>query len=196
MAVLSKLSCIAVAGSLTLGAGSAWASEYWEYQDWSVAVEERITEEHDWRDCSAWTGGDGEPIIRLEVTRDDIGPPETYPQLHYREIAPRQYPTHVVHGQAVGFIIDRQAVFYAIADGDINDEGLAEVTALARWNDALNLIRWMQAGTTLDVHIVRPYDGGETALRASLAGFTAAYGKMMDECGFPLELRELEIDYN
>ncbi|WP_293576804.1 hypothetical protein [Phaeobacter sp.] len=196
MTVLSKLFGAALTGGLACGAAPALASDYWEYQDWSVAVEDRITEEHDWRDCSAWTGGDGDPIVRLEVTQDDIGPPESYPQLHYREIAPRGYPTHVVHGQAIGFIIDNQAVFYAIADGDINDEGLAEVSALARWNDALNLIRWMQAGTTLDVHIVRPYDGGETALRASLAGFTAAYGKMMDACGFSLELRELEIDYN
>ncbi len=172
------------------------ASDYWEYQDWSVAADMRITEEHDWRDCTAWTGGDGLPLLRMTVTQGDVGPPETYPQLELFASAPRHYPTQVQNGQAIGFVIDREAVFYGIANAEINEEGLAEASAQVRWMDALNSILWMQNGQRMEVRTVVPYAAGEMVLDASLAGFTAAYGKMMDECGHSLELRQLEIDYN
>lgn len=179
-----------------LGASYASASDYWEYQDWSVAAAERITEEHDWLDCTAWTGGDGDPLIRLEVTRDDVGPPESYPQLTLTSVSPRGLAPLMPNGQAVGFLIDQQVVFYGLAYTDFNEDGLLETTVQVRWDNALDVIRWMQAGTHLDAHLVRPYDGGQHIMRVSLAGFTAAYGKMMDACGHSLELRRVDIDYN
>ncbi|MEK0164138.1 hypothetical protein VWX97_17995 [Phaeobacter sp. JH18-32] len=186
------LPCLA----LTLLPLPAFSSDYWEYQDWSVAADMRVTEEHDWRDCTAWTGGDGLPLLRLTVTEGDVGPPETYPQLELFESAARHYPTQVQNGQAIGFIIDQKAVFYGIADAEINEEGIAEARAMVRWMDALNTILWMQDGDRMEVRTVVPYGAGEMVLDASLAGFTAAYGKMMDECGHSLELRKIEIDYN
>ncbi|EBA15505.1 hypothetical protein RSK20926_14846 [Roseobacter sp. SK209-2-6] len=197
MGILKRAASLPAVGlGLSLGIAPAHATGYWEYKDWSVAVEERITEEHDWLDCSAWTGGDGMPTLRMKVTRDDVGPPESFPQLQLNSVAPRGHSTQMVNGQAVGFIVDQKVVFYGLAHTDINEEGLQETTVRVRWDNALEMIKWMQSGTHLDAHMVRPYDGGIHLMRASLAGFTAAYGKMMDECGFSLELQQIEIDYN
>lgn len=192
-----RIAMLPVTGvGVLLGMSPAAASDYWEYKNWSVATAERITEEHDWLDCSAWTGGDGDALIALEVTRDHIGPPDSYPQITMTAVTPRGLAPTLQNGQPIAFIIDQKAAFYGLVHTDYNEDRLLESMVQVRWDMALDAIRWMQAGTHLDLHLVRPYDGGEHLMRASLAGFTAAYGKMMDECGYSLELREVDIDYN
>jgi len=69
-----------------------------------------------------------------------------------------------------------------------DEEGFARAEARPRSQDALDMLRWMKAGHSLDIRLLHPYQEGRQVMEASLDGFTAAYGKMMDECGFSIEL--------
>jgi hypothetical protein len=186
MKTLSKL--VMAAACTGFAALPAAADGYWEYRDWRVFVDEYDTGEDLRRNCTAMTGGDGLPSLKLHISNGDGGPPDYYPAPTFHESAPRGHSTQVQNGQALGFIFDNQAVFYAIADGSYDDEGFAYADASPRWQDTLNMLLWMQAGHSLEIRTVQPYGAGEQVLPVSLNGFTAAYGKMMDECGFSIAL--------
>lgn len=173
---------------LALFAPSTVAAGFWEYKDWRVITEDQISEEHDARTCTAVTGGDGLPSLSLSVYSLDGGPPYDYPKPTLHESAIRGHTTQVQNGQAVGFVFDRQAVFYGIANGYLDAEGFAHAKAATRWEDTRNILLWMKSGQAIDVLTVQPYSAGEQILQVSLRGFTAAYGKMMDECGFTTEI--------
>lgn len=176
-----------LAGFLAMPAA---ADGYWEYRDWRVFTETVDTGEDLRTTCTALTGGDGLPSLRLSVSNGDAGPPDAYPEPALFESAPRGHSTLMQDGMAVAFVFDRQAAFYGIADGWFDDEGFAQAEARPRWQDALNMLRWMKAGQSLDIRLMHPYQEGRQVMEASLSGFTAAYGKMMDECGFSIELPE------
>lgn len=181
-------SCLALA--LTFLPALPATAQYWEFGDWRVFVEIQETTEHTSRTCTALTGGDGEPSLRLSVYDLDAGPPSDYPAPMLHESAIRGHSTLVQNGQAVGFVFDQQAAFYGIANGYFDADGFAHAEAAPRWQDTPNMLRWMKAGQTIDIRTVQPYGPGQAIMQASLRGFTAAYGKMMDECGFPIEITD------
>lgn len=182
------MKCFPAALLAALTALPAAADGYWEYRDWRVFSETAGTGEDLRRTCTAVTGGDGLPSLRLSITNGDAGPPHAYPQPALHESAPRGHGTLVQDGMAVAFVFDRQAAFYGIAEGWHDDQGFARAEARPRGQDALDMLRWMKAGQSLDIRLMHPYQEGREVMAASLNGFTAAYGKMMDECGFSLEL--------
>ena len=175
----------ALAGLMALPAA---ADGYWEYRDWRAFSETVDTGEDLRRTCTAVTGGDGLPALRISITNGDAGPPHAYPEPVLHEGAPRGHSTLVQDGQAVAFVFDRQAAFYGIAEGWFDADGFARAEARPRAQDALDTLRWMKAGHSLDIRLLHPHQEGTQVLAASLHGFTAAYGKMMDECGFTIEL--------
>jgi hypothetical protein len=168
------LACLPLQGS---------AQHYWEYKDWRVWVEDIDTGEDLRRTCSARTGGDGAPVISLEVSNGDAGPPDFYPSPSIMERAPRHYPTLMQDGQPVRFVIDTGTVFSTTAQAWVTDEGLFEASAALSLADNLPVLQVMKRGSRLEIQTA-----GRTLYTASLAGFTAAYGKMMDSCGFSLSL--------
>ncbi|MFY0309730.1 hypothetical protein ACFMBG_07510 [Leisingera sp. D0M16] len=171
--------CLAVAA-----ASPAWA-EYWNYKDWHVTVEAHVTEQDSYLTCRAWTGGDGDPVLALDVFSGDAGPPAFYPMAQVQEYAPRHYPTLMQQGGTVDFIFDFDRTF-SIAAGInswINEEGLAEAESVLRFQDHLVMLQAMKQGSWVEI-----WAGNDMFYEASLSGFTAAYGKMMDECGFSLAL--------
>ena len=65
----------------------------------------------------------------------------------------------------------------------MNEEGLVQAESGPQHNSVLLMLMAMRRGTTLEAH-----GNNEVIATASLKGFTAAYGKMMDECGFELTM--------
>ncbi|WP_122073969.1 hypothetical protein [Pseudophaeobacter sp. EL27] len=174
--------------ALTLLPALPATAQYWEFGDWRVFVEVQETSEHTSHTCTALTGGDGSPSLSLSVYDLDAGPPNDYPKPTLHESAIRGHATLVQNGQAVGFVFDQQAAFYGIANGYFDAEGFAHAKVAPRWQDTVNMLLWMKAGQSIDIRTVQPYGPGHPIMQASLSGFTAAYGKMMDECGFSIEL--------
>ena len=166
-------------------AASPAAAEYWSYKDWHVTVAPHETEQDSHMTCRAWTGGDGDPILALEVFSGDAGPPAFYPMAQVQEYAPRHYPTLMQQGGTVDFIFDFDRTFSVTAgiNSWINEEGLAEAESLLRFQDHVPMLQAMKQGSWVEI-----WAGNDMFYEASLSGFTAAYGKMMDECGFSLAL--------
>lgn len=161
----------------------ATAQEYWEYKDWRVWTQNYDTGEDQRRNCSAWTGGDGDPTLRFDVSNGDAGPPYAYPAPLITETAPRHHSTQMQDGETIYFRMDSGAVFSGTASASFTDGGLRHAEAMIGLGDTLPILRAMKKGNTLEVQAA-----GRTVFHASLAGFTAAYGKMMDLCGFSLSL--------
>ncbi|WP_254868644.1 hypothetical protein [Phaeobacter sp. HF9A] len=177
-----------LAATLGLIANLAQAEGYWEYGDWRVSVTEQSTTEDYRLYCRASTGGDGMPVISLQISNGDAGPPNDYPAPTFFESAPRHHNTQVVNAQGVSFVFDHQGVFFAVAEGGIDDEGIAWASAAPRWQDTKNMLLWMKASSQMEVRALDAYSASTEVYVASLAGFTAAYGKMMDSCGHSLDI--------
>ncbi len=167
---------------------------YWQYGDWAVQVTAFDTGEDLRVECSAHTGGDGMPSLRLSISNGDAGPPEHYPQLTLHETAPRGHNTQMQNGQAVVMIVDQSLAYYALVDGYFDEYGILNATAELRWQDAIYALIGMQAGQHMDVRLLQPDRASTRITLASLNGFTASYGKMMDSCGHSLELVEPALD--
>lgn len=154
-------------------------THYWDYKDWHVAVEAIDTGEDLRVTCTGWTGGDGMPSLRISLSNGDAGPPTFYPQPTFYESAPRHYPTQLQNGQRVMFEFDADWRTEGFVEAGFTEEGIAYAQARAHQGDSLGLLQVMrQAGTLWITH------DGEIAGEFSLSGFTAAYGKMAEQCGF------------
>ncbi|MBT2129978.1 hypothetical protein [Aliiroseovarius lamellibrachiae] len=163
-----------------IGVGAAQAeTEYWDYKDWHVAAESIDTGEDLRVSCTAWTGGDGMPSLRLEQSNGDAGPPSYYPQPYMHETAARHYPTFLQDGQRVMFEFDADWRTEGFVQAGFTEEGLAYADARAHQGDSLGLLQTMRRAGTLWVTL-----DGEIAGEFSMSGFTAAYGKMAEQCGF------------
>lgn len=167
----------------TAAPAAATAAEYWDYRDWHVMVEAVDTGEDLRRYCTAYTGGDGMPTLRVDVSDGDAGPPFYYPMATVSETAHRHYLTQMEPGQTVEFLFDNGGAAYGSATTWINDEGLASAESRLEPSAHLPMLQMMKAGRRVEIRA-----GGQPVLSASLKGFTAAYGRMMDECGFSLAL--------
>lgn len=179
---------LAWAAVCVLLATSAQADEYWEYGDWRVSITDEYTGEDYRRYCRASTGGDGMPVLSLEISDGDAGPPHGYPTPVYSEYAPRGYRTSVGNAQGVVFVFDQQGTFYSIAEAGVDRDGIAWVNAQPRWQDVKNMLLWMKYASHMEVRGLDAYRQSTQVYVASLSGFTASYGKMMDSCGFTIEI--------
>lgn len=168
---------------LALPGGTALAEDfYWSHKDWQLTVEPVASEEDDHSICRAWTGGDGDPILAYEHYTGDAGPPYDYPLLVLTEYAPRHYDTLTQTGDDVRFVLDDGSSFLAAAEAGFTDEGLKEAHASPEPGVALALLQAMRRSDALTVQV-----NGQPLFQASMAGFSAVYGKMAEVCGFSTE---------
>lgn len=167
---------------LTLfGATTAQAdSQFWNYKDWNVVVETVDTGEDIRVTCRAFTGGDGDPTLDITVSNGDALPPYYYPAPTLIEQAPRGYSTGRQQNQMVTFSSDDGWAVQGSIEVALSAEGFEIATSYAPVPEAQQMLQAMRrAGniviTSNDVSIYI----------ASLNGFTAAYGKIAEQCGFP-----------
>lgn len=85
-------------------------------------------------------------------------------------------------------MFDQQGSFFTVADGGIDDEGIAWANAEPRWQDVKNMLLWMKVSQHMEVRGLDAYQPSRQVFLVSLSGFTASYGKMMDSCGFTIEI--------
>lgn len=165
--------------ALLSGGAAAAQTEYTQYGDWWVLVERHDTGEDRRVYCRAMTGGDGWPSLEVGMSNGDAGPPEVYPLPMAVEHAVRGYDTVMQDGQTAAFIDDVGRRIAGSVSGGIDDEGFAWAQAEPDRADAQALLGMMRRGNVLEVEVA-----GAPFLTASLRGFTAAYGKIAEECGF------------
>lgn len=154
-------------------------TEYWDYNDWTVMVERFDTGEDYRIICRAWTGGDGDPSFGIELSNGDALPPYYYPAPSLYEHAPRGYDTMMQDGARVLFEFDADWGTEGFVSAGFDGEGFRQATAQAHDGDSLGMLQTMRRAGTLWVT-----QDGEVVYAASLSGFTAAYGKMAEQCGF------------
>jgi len=168
-----------ICGLIALMAGPTWADEFWEYGSWYVIVQEIDTGEDLRRSCSAVTGGDGEPSVAISISNGDVGPPDFFPTVIVREHAPRGYQTVLQDGQAAYIRFDNEDVMDGVVAGYFDKEGFAHAEIafdhpLSQW-----VLQAMHMNGQFDVVV-----DGKVFMYAYMDGFTAAYLKMAEECGF------------
>lgn len=161
--------------------GAAANPAYYDYKDWLVVVEDV---DETLRICRGQTGGDGDPVFSITVTSADVElPPHAFPVPRLRETAPRGYATRFEGKSTVYFETDTGWKTEGHAYAGLNDEGLAWGQAEPYvGDDGADMLREMRQAGRMYI----TWDG-ETVYAASLAGFTAAYGKMAEQCGFTTE---------
>lgn len=177
------LIAMALAAAPALPAAAAADDNYWHYDDWHVSVD-RIDTGEDLRvTCYAHTGGDGNPVWAVEVSNGDAGPPEYFPTPRLIEIAPGRHQTTMYNQQAIEFTFDSGSSIHGEAVAYINDDGFFQAESAPKYSSVLSMLISMRRGTSVEARA-----DGQIIATASLKGFTAAYGKMMDECGFALAM--------
>lgn len=170
---------IAVALLAVCVATSAAAfDEWWDYRDWTAFIERvqggRVTE------CTARAGPDGGPFLTVSTTDVDTKPPALYPSIDYEEPGIRGIPTQLRDGDRITFVLDTGEALELVGASYLTSEGIPRASAGVEYADRQPLLKAMRNGSQLDV-----MRGGERLARVSLAGFTAAYGKIAEQCSFP-----------
>lgn len=169
---------LCVAAALCALAAPSAAFESWSYKDWFVFTDTseggRVVE------CTAQTGPDGGPFIRVITSDADTKPPGLYPAVGYLEPGLRGVPTDLQDGDRVRFVLDDGRVFEAIGAATLTSEGIPQGLAMMEFAGRQPLLQAMRNGRRVDV-----MRGSEMLLGASLSGFTAAYGKLAEQCRFP-----------
>ena len=163
----------------TASASTSIDSGYWEYGSWRVVAETIDTGEDLRRTCTALTGGDGEPTLRVEISNGDAGPPHFFPGVEVSENAVRGYPTVMQDGQPVYVRFDDEDSMDNVAYGYFDQDGFAHAFFRFDHPDSQWVLRAMRKNHQLDAVV-----GGHVFKSFFLDGFTAAYVKAMDECGF------------
>lgn len=85
--------------------------------------------------------------------------------------------------QTIEFQFDTGRLVYGEAVAYMNDDGLFQAESSPRPNSVLSMLMAMRRGRSVEARA-----DSQHIATASLKGFTAAYGKMMDECGFSLAM--------
>lgn len=166
-------------------AGTAPQPQYWDFKDWRVMVEAFDTGEDDRVICKAWTGGDGDPDFGLEVSNGDVLPPDYYPAPTLSERAPRGHGTMMTDGAWILFeadvLVDADTPWRVDATAQTwrDEEGFQQAQATPN-GGGLDMLRVMRRAGKMWITM-----NGEVVYGASLSGFTAAYGKIAEQCGFP-----------
>lgn len=173
------MSKLIIAGAFALLAGPVAAQNFWEYGSWRVWVDEVDTGEDLRRTCTALTGGDGLPSASVAFYNGDAGPPIFFPSVVVSESAPRGYDTVLLDGQDVYVWFDDEQTMDSTVYAYRDEEGfaLAEIPfdhPLSQW-----VLQSMRANGQMDVMVE-----GKVFMTAYLDGFTAAYLKAAEQCGF------------
>jgi hypothetical protein len=177
-----RLVAVLMAVGLT---GSAGADEFLVFKDWSVAVDVSDTGQDTRRNCSAFTGGDGLPLLRLHVSDGDAGPPDVYPAPVFEEYAPRGFATQVQAGDTIVFEFDDGTGTEAQLTSGYEDGVYPFAHAHPFARDVLWILQGMRRASTLTVYRSNSdLAARQEVFAASLNGFTSAYSKMMEACGF------------
>jgi hypothetical protein len=164
-------------------ASSAWAQnqeQFYTYKDWQVRIETVDTGEDLRTTCSMWTGGDGMPTVKIVTSNGDALPPDFYPGVSAEESAIRGYSTVLQNGDRVSFTFEDGEKIPAQASAGVSDDGFAVAHTEFAEPDKLRALKAMRASSSVD--IIGP---AGVFYHASLSGFTAAYGKIAEGCGFP-----------
>ncbi|WP_299408228.1 hypothetical protein [uncultured Roseobacter sp.] len=171
---------------LLLAALPGWplANTYVQYKDWSVYITEVDTGQDLRRTCSASTGGDGLPRLSITTSNGDAGPPLDYPAPLIEERAPRGYGTQIQPGDYIIYEFDDGSGAEATLETGY-EEGVfpfARVQPFPR--EILWMLQSMRSAQTISIYRVsRDTAAREPVTTFSLAGFTAAYLKMIESCG-------------
>ncbi|GAA6179896.1 MULTISPECIES: hypothetical protein [unclassified Shimia] len=168
-----------IAGLLALIAAPVSADGYWTYGSWNVSSETTSAGNYLRRTCSARFGGDGEPVVHITVNSDDMGPPYTFPTVYVQEYAPRGYATRLQQGQVVSFEFDNGWDTTAWAYSYFDEEGIPQAYSGLPHPHSQNTLRAMRDSNLMVLAV-----SGRVFMNVYLDGFTAAYLKAMDECGF------------
>ncbi|SDT95501.1 hypothetical protein [Stappia sp. ES.058] len=155
------------------------SSEYFTYKDWTVLIEQLDTGEDLRTTCKMWTGGDGDPTVEIALSDGDALPPTIYPGVSLMERAYRGQATVLNDGDQVNFVFDDGDSVTAGVQAGFDPDGYAFARTQFAEVDKQRALQAMRANGIID--IVGP-EG--TFYTASLNGFTAAYIKLAEQCGF------------
>lgn len=175
-----RLERLAIA-ALVCGFAAPAAAEYqvWDYKDWRAVAETVDTGEDVRVTCSARTGGDGDPTLVATLSNGDAMPPYGYPSVIIEESAPRGTATLMRDGDRINFLFDDGDSAEATAFAGHDEDGIPVASAMIDAGDSLRVLQAMQRAGQLEI-----LRGRDIVYTASLNGFTAAYGKMAEACGF------------
>ena len=131
--------------------------------------------------CEVWTGSDGAGVFGITVGEDGADA-----SLSYVPVAPRGYPSPLIDGDLVSFIVDGQVIPVSqeleISEME-NAFGEWEVSADASNRGVASTVRSLRAGDVMKVGVTR--QGQMTIYETySLSGFTATWLKVAEWCGF------------
>ncbi|WP_417667919.1 hypothetical protein [Roseibium sp.] len=175
---------LALLGGLSAAAFSspALAENFWTFKDWNVSIEEAPSEEDNYLNCRIFTGGDGMPTLSVNFFTGDAGPPLSFPDVAIEERAIRGYPTLMQDGGPVNFVFDDGDGVSGMAEAGFDEDGFAYAIGRVNYDQNLFALQGMRRAGELYIST----SGGQL-LTASLNGFSAAYLKMADVCGFSTE---------
>ncbi|MBO9479525.1 hypothetical protein J7382_18420 [Shimia sp. R11_0] len=166
------------AAALALIAAPAYANGHWTFDAWQVYTETVSAGNYLHLSCTAYSGGNGDPLVRISITNSEVGPPANYPTVYVQENAPRGYATNMQQGHTVALVIDDRRDFYAHAYNYYDNDGILQAYAGISDPDSLATMRAMRTGQMMSVYL-----DGVPYTHVNLSGFTAAYVKAMDACG-------------
>lgn len=174
-----ELIALGAAFAGTLAMPAAASEKYWDYRDWTTTAETIDTGEDIRTTCSARTGGDGYPVVYATQSNGDAGPPDAYPSVLIEERAPRHNKTVMQDGDRIVFLFDDGDSATTTAVGGLDDDGFAYATAEFYSPNSQLVLQAMRRNGQIEI-----LRGRDIVYTASLNGFTAAYGKMAEACGF------------
>jgi hypothetical protein len=172
-------SCL-LCGAASVQAASAQG--FWSYKDWNVSAELIQSEEDDHLQCVVFTGGDGLPTVSATFFSGDAGPPYSYPEVKVEERAIRGYATVMENGDPISFTFDDGYVTGAAVDAGFDEDGFAVAFGRIAAEDNLSALKAMRRNA--EVTVSGP---AYEVIKVSLSGFSAAYLKMAEVCGFSTE---------
>lgn len=179
---MTLLRSLGVAAALVLIPMTGVSAEefFWSHKDWHVTVTPKESEEDDHSICRATTGGDGDPYLHVEYFTGDAGPPDAYPTVIFQDYAPRGYQTMLRQHGDVDFTFSDGQSYRGLAEDLITDEGLMEAYAspLQAEDNLATLKAMRRKNQMVIIYEGTPY------YTASLQGFSAAYRKLAEVCGF------------
>jgi hypothetical protein len=117
----------------------------------------------------------------IEVSNGDAGPPDFYPVPILKDVVIRGYPTVLKDGQQVVFKVDDGTDVFGTVISGYDESEFPWVIAQPTQNDSLRLLQAMRLSNQVSFIV----DGEPFHFNASLAGFTASYGKIAEQCAFP-----------
>jgi len=167
-----------------LAAGSAMAQGDWDYGSWRVSTfSENVGTagivEDVYHYCIASSGGDGDARISIEFMSHDAGPPTVYPSVVIEEYAPRGYDTQMQDGMTGYIIFDSYETAAATPVTSYDPDGYKRARVSYDQPYSQWMLQKMQANGRLDLVVQ-----GRPVAAFQLNGFSAAYLKAADECGF------------